>query len=814
MSTSWLFRTRQMSEAGKEILLREALVTHMRSPRDRQMLTQILSDKKPLEDILSFFAAFYLYNYQGLSLLRPQVEDGVPTDKAGETSQEERRLLELEVRQLMGGRERQELQTVQLAAEFMIALCDLVLGKSRSTQDLTPEVRRLLEQHINQMPTDYSPNMTADFLNVVTGWGDACRKELYVKASGLKESSLTLREEMLREHEAEAIETTALNRTISSVMGSFTHLPRVYRAADFEPAFLDSATKAILDRIPKEPRSLKALRGANDLKLVLVQSTAAAIGLPTTLEELEDRLVQIAGERGATIIEQDPGLTYEFLAAFLGIPVDEVRGTLKGRGVDDPVAFAKSLRSTAEESVHEHEGPTYSKEELDTLEKSAKALDKLELTLEKSVKGLLRSRGLRSSELDKISVEFLTKPRGSLIAIEQQVLDELQKKARVPPPEEMEQLLKTRALFKEPAKGEGTGLSVSQMSQQRHSVETGSSVKKDLVWHFALSIITNLTRVVETYIRSKQDLLRIRALLKSLYEDTESEFQFVREEILVDLMSNRINEMKCVHPELDAETICGWMHARLSSMALDTARAEIRSSTSPVFDGISDAALKLDGLTFDNYAIAFDVMQRFLERTHQAMEVREKVATESRLEKERALETRKKGFDALLFIYTKAHTVFKAIGRVGSKGLEWSPNDDAKCANLLSFYVQNNRGRPVCQICGETPSNGICPTHGKGHINSSNDLDNLAVFIMRAISDIKSGLLGPTAKPFAWDEARALVQRQLASLRRSGKLTSRTNIKELIQGEINYVVGPAIAEVIGGYFNESLQYAARRVDLA
>ncbi len=814
MSTSWLFKTRQMSEAGKEILLREALVTHMRSPRDRQMLAQMLSDKRPLEGILSFFAAFYLYNYQGLSLLRPQVEDGVPADKAAETSEEERRLLELEVRQLMGGRERQELEVVRLAAVFMIALCDFIVSKSRSTQDVTPQVRSLLEEYINRIPTDYSPNMTADFLNVVTGWGDTCRNELYVKASGLKESSLTLREEMLREHEPEAIETTALKRTITNVMGSLTHLPRAYRAADFDPSFLDSVTKSTLGRIPKEPRSLKALRAANDLRLALIESIAAEIDRPTTLEGLENRLGEIAGERGAAIIEQDPGLVHEFLSAFLGISVDDVRGTLRGRGVDDPVAFAKALRSTAEAPSLEHEGPQYSKEELDTLEKSAKTLDKLETTFEKSVKGLLRSRGLRSSELDKVTVEFLAKPRGSLIAIEQQLLDELQKKARVPSPDEMTQLLKTRALFKEPAKGEGAGPSVSQMSQQRHSTEIGSSVKKDLIWHFMLSIITNLTRVVETYIRSKQDLLRIRALLKSIYEDAESEFKFVREEILVDLMSDRINEMKCVHPELDAGTICGWMHARLSSMALDTARAEINSSTSPVFEGVSDTALKLDGLTFDNYAIAFDVMQRFLERTHQAMEVREKVALESRLEKERTLATRKKDFDALLFIYTKAHTVFKAIGRVGTKGLEWSPNDDAKCANLLSFYVKNNRGRPVCQVCGETPSDGVCPSHGKGHINSSNDLDNLAVFIMHAISDIKNGLIGPTAKPFAWNEARALVQREIANLRRSGKLTARTNLKELILGEINYVVGPAIAQVIGSYFNESLQYAARRVDLA
>ncbi|MFX0108945.1 MAG: hypothetical protein ACFE7R_11715 [Candidatus Hodarchaeota archaeon] len=45
-------------------------------------------------------------------------------------------------------------------------------------------------------------------------------------------------------------------------------------------------------------------------------------------------------------------------------------------------------------------------------------------------------------------------------------------------------------------------------------------------------------------------------------------------------------------------------------------------------------------------------------------------------------------------------------------------------------------------------------------------------------------------------------------------MTSKTNLKALMPGEINYIIGPAIAKAIGKYFNDSLQYAARRADLA
>lgn len=96
----------------------------------------------------------------------------------------------------------------------------------------------------------------------------------------------------------------------------------------------------------------------------------------------------------------------------------------------------------------------------------------------------------------------------------------------------------------------------------------------------------------------------------------------------------------------------------------------------------------------------------------------------------------------------------------------------------------------------------------------SKDLDSLAVFVMRSISDIKRGLIGPQAEPMTWDEARVIIQREIGNLKRSGKLTSKTNLNAMLPGEINYIVGPALAKVIGRYFNNSLQYAARRADLA
>ncbi|MFX0108946.1 MAG: hypothetical protein ACFE7R_11720, partial [Candidatus Hodarchaeota archaeon] len=235
--------------------------------------------------------------------------------------------------------------------------------------------------------------------------------------------------------------------------------------------------------------------------------------------------------------------------------------------------------------------------------------------------------------------------------------------------------------------------------------------------------------------------------------------QFLREEILIDLMANRIYEMKIIHPDLDASDIFSWMHARFSNKDMAGASAELSQTTSPVFDGVVNQPLVTEKLDFDNYAIAYDIMHRFLRTERQKKLAKEELAVEAKLAEQRVAESKKESLDVLTWIYTKSQTVFRAIGRVGTKGLEWTVNDDSKCANLLSYYIRTSRGRKVCSLCGSAPADGTCKTHGKSDMIPGNDIENLSVFVMRSISDIKKGLIGERAEPMKLPEARSLVER-------------------------------------------------------
>ncbi len=814
MSSTWILKTRQMSEAGKEILLREALATHMRSTRDRQLFETILRETQPLEDVFSFFAAFYLHSYQGIRLLSPEDAPELTAEGRDELGDEERRQLELEVRQMLGNKQREEIDVSRILSELTIRLCEDLAEKSPNDDGVHEKALAILREYLGHIPAEYSPNQDIDLIIELAGWGPQWRKELYAKASGLKESAMSLREELLREHPSEVPETSILRMGLETIFGRAEYAKGHLSALQVSAASWNAVTAAIAGRFCRPRADLQAIIIAHKLRLAMLEALEQEFDTPTTIEEYEARLGGVVTGPVADELLKEPQITLDVLSAYLGIEDDDLRAQLRRRGVADYTAIGSSLKALGATSAPRDRGPEVSKDELEMLERSLKTVEKLEHLLDKPVKGMLRARGLRAEELDKITVDLLTRDESTYVGIENEVLRELRQKTRVPPPDEMKRLLDIREQVKSGALSTLGISSAKDFSQQRTEEEAILSIKMDLIWHFTISILTNLTRVVESYIRSKQDLLRIKALLKSIYEDTETSMQFLREEILIDLASMRIYEMKVLYPEFDATTICTWMHARFSNKDMIAAGKDLESTPSPVFESIGGQSLDLSGLEYDNYAIAFDIMQRFLRQERIEKMAKEEYAFEAKQKEKAAIESKKELIDVLMYLHNKAATVFRAIGRVGSKGLEWTPNDNAKCANLLSYYVRTNRGRNICSACGAVTAK--CPQHGTSFIKAANDMDNLSVFIMQGMFEIKDGLIGAGkgAEPMPWDKAKAQIEREVGILKRKGRLTSKTNLKEMLPGEINYVVGPAICEIVGKYFNESLVYAARRADIA
>ena len=350
MASSWVLKTRQMSEAGKEILLREALASHMRSTRDRQLFHELLKETQPLEDVFSFFAAFYLHSYQGVRLLTPSEEPGAGSEMKDELGEEERRQLELEIRQLFADKQRQEIDVAKIASEFTLRLIDEFAGTSPS-QDLKGKIIESTKNALNQIPAEYTPNHDIDLVLEVTGWGQKWRNDLYVKASGLKESALSLRDELLREHPSEVPETTVLRMGLENILGRVEYAQGRLIDALIPAKSWESIASAISERFCQPADALKGLRYAHEIRLAMLDALEEEFDIPTTLEGFESRMGHVVTTKAAEILTADPDQALNTISRFLDVSVDDIRAQLRRKGINDQSAIGPGLKSLTDESL-------------------------------------------------------------------------------------------------------------------------------------------------------------------------------------------------------------------------------------------------------------------------------------------------------------------------------------------------------------------------------------------------------------------------------------------------------------------------------
>ncbi|MHA2210618.1 MAG: hypothetical protein ACXABV_15790, partial [Candidatus Thorarchaeota archaeon] len=203
MSSSWIIKTRQMSEAGKEIILREALATHLRSTRARQIFKEMIPDSRPLDEVFAAFASFYLQSYQGVRLHTIEDTQNLSIEDQEKVGKDTRVLLENEVRHILGSKQREEVAVGKILSKFVIRFCDELGNRNPADDETLARTEDLIKEHLGMIPNEFSQNHDIDLLNQMTEYDAKMREELYAKASGLKETAMSLRDEVLREHDAE-----------------------------------------------------------------------------------------------------------------------------------------------------------------------------------------------------------------------------------------------------------------------------------------------------------------------------------------------------------------------------------------------------------------------------------------------------------------------------------------------------------------------------------------------------------------------------------------------------------------------------------
>ncbi len=803
MSMVNVIRTRQMREAGKELILIEALPIHIRSSRDRRNLVQFVgSEKFTLNDALLDFAAMYLYHFQGVRLFDIS-EAQLNAEEQQKKIEEEKELLRSEIRYLVNN---YHIDEIKLAIDEIKILLDIirVLKSTHAQNEQMAKIEEILENYLTENANKYPGFLIVDLIGYITGWAKKYRSQLYQKASSLKETSLSLKQEMLRRHEEDVIEI-------------YTFI-EVFNRLKFEESMLqdpltwdkftnvkDDILKSIVEHLERSQYSLDVLEGMYSIKLGIISKVAEYIDKEINFDNIDSLFSRVSRENLLHVFETLHDKTIDAIAALFDISKSEVMMDLRRSGISTASQLFETLKSSGS-AQGEVSIELDFVDDLDVLQRDLRHLAKIRQSLEKKVKPRLLARGLRGDALMQIHIDFLLKPREKLFGIENQVLSELSKIVTIPPPDKLKDMLEIEKKVTESLNKLGFS-SISELQSAMTSSKVGNKIVLDISYMAISDFLRHLSRVIEVYLKARKDLERVKSVIKWIFEDTISELQPAREEVLTDALNNTTYEFKVVLPYLSALDIASFIWARFSSQSIKSAKEDLMTTPSPVFSGVIDLPLAIDKLDYHNYAIGYDISHRYILQEFKRKTIREDLWLARAEEEKRRLEEKRKRVDILSWIDSRAISVFRA-GRRGVAGLEWTQRDTQKASNLLAYFLINRRGIKMCKECGKTITGDYCPIHGPASVVVANDYENLVYFMSRALTSIRTHL-SQKEQSVSMSEARTIVDRELSRLRQSGRLSSKTNIEELLPGEIEQIVGPAMASLIGKYFNESLNYIRR-----
>ena len=336
MSSSWIIKTRQMSEAGKEIILREALATHLRSTRDRQIFNELLPGPRPLDEIFAAYASFYLQSYQGVRLHTIEDTQNLSIEDQEKVGQETRVKLENEVRHILGTKQREEVAVGKILSQFIIRFCDEIGNRNPADDETLARTEDLIKEFLGKIPSEFSQNHDIDLLNQISEYDVKLRADLYAKASGLKETAMSLREEVLREHDAEVIEITVLKEGLKRIWGEPKYANAHIAESMLYPATMSDIAKDVAARYCGPADDLASIKSAHKIRLNFLTAVEEQLTGSTTLDEFEGKLVNKLSEDVAAAIEVNPKGAFELLSHLLQIPSTDISAALRRKGLSDP----------------------------------------------------------------------------------------------------------------------------------------------------------------------------------------------------------------------------------------------------------------------------------------------------------------------------------------------------------------------------------------------------------------------------------------------------------------------------------------------
>ncbi|HMF33702.1 MAG TPA: hypothetical protein VKK79_19920 [Candidatus Lokiarchaeia archaeon] len=690
-----------------KFLTRNAIVNHLRLDSDRTKIWELLSkDKCHVSDILHAATVIHAYYFLGIHTKDTTELQNISVDSTQKVEDLEKKELLKEINLLLGDSVRNELEIFLKDYKYQQKLIEILQGRKKNEEELLNELRDDVEEDLLKVLRGFPNVYFYDYVGDLAGYSKQVQADILQEAAELRPTARDIEIELTEESfEEKYIEISKLKRIQDQMMSDFEFSS--FKELELEAIpikmIISTIMKKNVDYYPISERAITAFIDANKATMEIFDLLQKSDQVCNSADDIENAVKSKIKEEILKSASHGSNYFASFLQNFLGATFSETIATLSKYGIVNIPAFTNVISLSADKVRKQMR--LYSITELD-LKLLANISNNPSMQVQRAledVKMRKMKEGHSAAAIYDITLDSMISPSSPL---DEEIARQVFSKVKISQ-EEFRKYVRKAQIIREKFLPTSGMRNLEELVLCLTKDDILESLAKDVYFSILGEICRQLGRVLEMYLKIKDDKSKYLFAIKRIFETQNVAFEdwiaVKLEDLIIERLLKRQKELQSILGVFhDPYLVNGFIFARLCDKYLNDAINTFETEDSPVYADFASQILPKDSLSPVSYALAFDILKRFEDHEKTTRLKVEEAMDRKAEKKEEDQQKLKEKQDTTTYdwVERKISTSLIAKAGINPTQLYWTDKDTRLVADAIKHHTEMQEFN-ICSQCGQ-----------------------------------------------------------------------------------------------------------------
>ncbi|MFX0073644.1 MAG: hypothetical protein ACFFAO_21410, partial [Candidatus Hermodarchaeota archaeon] len=685
----------------------DLIINHFKREADREKIFELTSQETTLKNLLIATAAIHLYHNLGIRVKESVDLTKLTLESTKNLELKEKQILTDEVSLLLKESLSLEIDMLKRSINlenqilsFLVEERQLEIKNQEKVQKLN-EIDNQIEQTLIEIILNYPPFYFYDLIGDLIGLTDEIKINILEESSLFKDLSVEIEKKIvMEEKEDKFVELSTLNRLINKIQNNFEF--KSYKELQMQTMPVRMIKRKVLDynlsRFPISLQGLKTFLEANNLKMEVIEKINDALEKKIRYNKFEEEMLSFLKLEIVKQLKTNPNDFIYFLESLNESSFDEIVFLLNKYGIynilhimniDEDIA-QKVKKNMIRYNIDKFDIMALNSEKKNLLFLAKKAIFKINFP---KIKEILQ----KNNDISEFSLIDVLKRDSKEFEM---VWEFLEKEAAIKV-NDLREFVRKKEIIDKVFLSDLNLNSYSQILLLLGFEEIIENLAKDIFYYLFSKIIRQVSRIIESYLKTTNDKALYLVALKKIYDTTDSEdwVKVKLEELMINRLKKRQNELVIVfNADNQPFLVNGFILARLMDVSLNEGKSALENDFSKIYDGIKQIKLKKDIISPVSYCISYDLVKRFeVFEDSRKLKVEQFIQEKEKIKEEKKKRVREKQEESTLNWIERRIT--SSLMRINSPGINpnqlyWQEKDTKTAQDNIKLHSELS-GNPI-----------------------------------------------------------------------------------------------------------------------